>query len=192
MEGVDHKKGSAGIRGIVSPYLPYSPINRKKGNRKMPEEFKIIIQNKLLTEKRDIYVYHSFTQSSHIISTNSSIVLPLKTAAEKDYLSISIPGGPGPLIKGCRVNLPAWADFKFSAQGEVTVSHCHTINRIILHFPPGPQKWELKIMRIANHSPGSPLTNDRITVCDHVTANGKNAASRCVTSRLKKRRKSNE
>ena len=109
----------------------------------MPEEVDIIVENKLIKEKRDINVYHQSTRSAHIISRNSSITLPFRSVLEDDYLHISIMSGPGPLRGKCLVNLPSWMDFEFSPGGEVAVTHSG--DRTLLKILPGLAMWQLKM-----------------------------------------------
>ena len=105
----------------------------------------IIVENKLIKEKRDIHVYHQSTRSAHIISRSSSITLPLRAIEEDDYLYISIVRGPGNLWKESVINLPSWADFEFSLEGKVVITHSG--NRTLLKVPPGPPTWQLKMTR---------------------------------------------
>jgi hypothetical protein len=111
----------------------------------MSEESDIIVKNKLIREKRDINVYHQATKSAHIISRNSSITLPLRNSEENDYLHISVISGPGNLWKNCLINLPSWAEFEFSSEGKIAVTHSG--DRMVLNIPPGPPTWQLKITR---------------------------------------------
>ena len=111
----------------------------------------IIVENKLIKEKRDIHVYHQSTRSAHILSRSSSITLPLETTVEEDYLHISVARGPGNLWKESVINLPSWADFEFSLEGKAVITHSG--NRTLLKVPPGPPTWQLKMMR-PNESPG--------------------------------------
>lgn len=111
----------------------------------MVKEIIVTIENKLEIEKRDMNVYHHSTRSAHMISYNSSIMLPLRSVIEDDYLHISVVSGPGPLEGKCMVNLPPWMDFEFSPGGEVAVTH--TGNRTLLRIPPGPPVWQLKMTR---------------------------------------------
>ena len=105
----------------------------------------IIVENKLIKEKRDIHVYHQSTRSAHIISRSSSITLPLGTMVEEDYLYISVVRGPGNLWKESVINLPSWADFEFSLEGKATITHSG--NRTLVKVPPGPPTWQLKMTR---------------------------------------------
>lgn len=105
----------------------------------------IIVENKLIKEKRDIHVYHQSTRSAHIISRSSSITLPLRTIVEDDYLYISVVRGPGNLWKESVIDLPSWADFEFSLEGKVVITHSG--NRTLLKVPPGPPTWQLKMTR---------------------------------------------
>lgn len=109
----------------------------------MSEVVEITIDNKLITEKRDISVYHHGAQSAHIISPNSSIILPLGKDGEDDYLHISLVRGPGNLSRDCGINLPWWVDFRFHSKGDVVITH--EDGRTLLKIPPGPPIWELKI-----------------------------------------------
>jgi hypothetical protein len=127
----------------------------------MMEKFNITItvQNKLKKEKRDLNVYHQSTRSAHIISHNSAITLPLRTVEEEDFLHISLVSGPGNLWKNCVVDLPSWAEFEFSSEGKVTLTHSG--GRTLLKIPPGPPKWELKMTRPAE---ASSIQEDKVTV----------------------------
>lgn len=111
----------------------------------MLQESEITVKNKLIRENRDINVYHQATRSAHIISRNSSITLPLRTSEEDDYLHISVISGPGNLWKNCLVDLPWWADFEFSSEGTIAITHSG--DRMVLNIPPGPPTWQLKITR---------------------------------------------
>lgn len=135
----------------------------------MPEEIEITVGNKLLEEKRDINVYHHWTQSAHIISHNSSITLPLAANGEKDYLHISVVKGPGYLERNCLINLPSWADFDFTSKESITgisINHSHDPegSRTVLKIPPGPPAWELKITRPTSLASNGQFTKKR----DHV------------------------
>lgn len=132
----------------------------------MPEEIEITVENKLITEKRDLNVYHHSTRSAHIISHNSSIALPLGTNGEKDYLHISVVKGPGYLEKNCLINLPSWADFDFTSKESVTaisITHSHDPDgaRTVLKIPPGPPAWELRITRSTSLAPNGQFTKKR-------------------------------
>ncbi|UCH92779.1 MAG: hypothetical protein JSV88_21120 [Candidatus Aminicenantes bacterium] len=128
----------------------------------MPEKLDIIVENKLIKEKRDINVYHQSTRSAHIISRSSSITLPLKTVEEDDYLYISIVRGPGNLWKDCVINIPSWADFEFSLEGKAAITH--TGNRTLLKIPPGPPTWQLKMTRPKDF--GMAQTSDHVIIGD--------------------------
>jgi hypothetical protein len=133
----------------------------------MAKEIDITIENKLITEKRDINVFHHSTRSAHIISHQSSITLPLRSAGdgEDDYLLISVVKGPGYLWMDCVINLPSWANFDFSLEGKLNVTHSTDAGRTVLKIPPGPPTWELKITRPTRLSPiGSLTVNNANTV----------------------------
>jgi hypothetical protein len=132
----------------------------------MPEEIEITVENKLITEKRDLNVYNHSTQSAHIISHNSSITLPLGSNRDKDYLHISVVKGPGYLEKYCLIDIPSWADFDFTSKESVTgisITHSHEPGgvRTVLKIPPGPPAWELKITRPTSLSSIGKLTKKR-------------------------------
>jgi hypothetical protein len=124
------------------------------------DEIEITIINKLTAEKRDLNVYHHSTRSAYMISHNSSIVVPLRTAAEGDYLHISIVSGPGNLEKDCLIDLPSWVDFKFYSQGNLTVTH--TRGGTLLEIPSGPPAWQLKITRPTDLLPA--IAPDQVTI----------------------------
>lgn len=126
----------------------------------MAKEIDITIENKLITEKRDINVFHHSTRSGHIISHQSSITLPLRSVGdgEDDYLRISIVSGPGHLWMDCVINLPSWANFDLSLEGKLNVTHSTDKGRTVLKIPPGPPFWELKLTRPTGLSSIGPLT----------------------------------
>ena len=111
----------------------------------MTKEINIIIENKLLIEKRDMNVYHHATRSAHMISHNNSITLPLRPLIEDDYLHISIVSGPGRLEGHCVVNMPSWIDFELAYAGNAAVAHSG--ERTLLKIPPGLPVWQLKMTR---------------------------------------------
>jgi len=133
----------------------------------MSELFAITVQNKFNKEKRDINVYHHAGKSAHIISYNSAFTFPFNTDGEDDYLHISIVYGPGNLWKEYLVNLPSWADFEFSSEGKVSITHCGP--RTILKLPPGPPIWQLKMTR-PTETPGN-YAPDHVTIGE-VETNG--------------------
>ncbi len=127
----------------------------------MAKEINITIENKLVTEKRDMNVYHHSTRSAHMISHNSSVTLPLRAAVENDYLHISVVSGPGHLKNRSVVNLPSWVDFEFSSVGNVTL--IHSGDRTVLRIPPGFPVWQLKMTRSASLI---DQPSDRVTIGD--------------------------
>lgn len=127
----------------------------------MAKEINITIENKLVTEQRDMNVYHHSTRSAHMISFNSSVTLPLRAAVENDYLHISVVSGPGHLKNRSIVNLPSWVDFEFSSVGNVTV--IHSGDRTVLRIPPGFPVWQLKMTRSASLI---DQPSDRVTIGD--------------------------
>ena len=128
----------------------------------MAKKINIIIENKLIIEKRDMNVYHHAGRSAHMISHDSSITLPLKPIIEDDYLHISIVSGPGNLENKSVVNLPSWLDFELSSAGDAAVTHSG--ERTILKIPPGPPTWQLKMTRSLDSGIDQPW--DRVIVGD--------------------------
>lgn len=134
----------------------------------MAKEINIIIENKLITEKRDMNVYHHAGRSAHMISHDSSVTLSLKPVVENDYLHISIVSGPGHLEGNCVVNLPSWIDFELSSAGDAAI--VHSGNRTVLTIPPGSSIWQLKMTRSVTSLIGQPW--DCVTVGDDDWAYG--------------------
>ena len=130
----------------------------------MAEEVPIIVKNKLITDKRDINVYHHSTRSAHIISHRSSITLPLQSVGEDDYLHISVGRSPGNLWKDCMIRLPSWLDFELSSDGNVSVSRSGNGKRTLIKIPPGPPTWEIKITRSDGTGAGDSLREDDIAI----------------------------
>lgn len=127
-------------------------------------EVEITVLNKLIKEKRDIHAYLHSSRSGHIISSNSSLKLGIKSMEENDYLHISMQRGPGHQENYCILDLPSFLDFKFSNSGEVVL--VHTGERTLLRIPPGPPLWEIKIKPKMRFS-CQPLDNQgHITIGD--------------------------
>ncbi len=133
----------------------------------MKKEIKINIENKLELEKRDMNIYHHSTRSSHLISFDSRITIPLGPLREEDYLHISIVNGPGPLEGRYILSLPSWANFEFFSRGDVTVAH--TGDRTYVKIPPGLPMWQLRLTR--SHTAPNGRASDRITLGDEQTGN---------------------
>jgi hypothetical protein len=128
----------------------------------MPEGIDITVQNKLVTEKRDLNVYHRSTRSAYMISYNNSITIPLGTNEDGDYLHISIVSGPGSTEKDCWLDIPSWCDFTVSGLGNGDLTHSN--KRTLLKIPPGPPVWQLKITR--SSSPLIVPPPGQITISD--------------------------
>jgi hypothetical protein len=135
--------------------------NYSLGESQMTKEIKIIIENRLILEKRAMNVYHHATRSSHMIGHNSSVTLPLQTVIEHDYLHISIVTGPGNMERKSIANLPSWVDFDFLSEGNVSISHSG--KRILLKIPPGLPGWQLKLTRSTSQNWNSI---DRVIISD--------------------------
>ena len=127
----------------------------------MSKQQYITVENKLVKGRRDLHLYHHATRSAHIISYNSSIDLPLETAAKQDYLNIAMVKGPGLVWTDCLVHLPLWVDFEFSSRGNLTFKyqHCGKTQPLVLKIPPGLPLWELKLMITTDEE-----TRDKIKV----------------------------
>ncbi|MCK4761658.1 MAG: hypothetical protein KAW12_05615 [Candidatus Aminicenantes bacterium] len=131
----------------------------------MAKKINITVQNKLVLGKRDMNIYHHSSRSAHMISFNSSIKLPLRPVIEDDYLHISIVSGPGQLENSSVVNLPAWADFEFSSQDNVSVTHSG--GRTLLKIPPSLPLWQLKVTWTASSLKDLPVNHeDLVSVGD--------------------------
>ncbi|MGD2092530.1 MAG: hypothetical protein PVH61_40565 [Candidatus Aminicenantes bacterium] len=147
----------------------------------MCEVIEITIDNKLVTEKRDISVYHHASQSAHIISPNSRIILPLGNVGEDDYLHISPVRGPGNLSRDCLIHLPGWVNFRFHSGGDVVVTH--EAGRTSIKVPPGPPIWEVEIT--APFGLYSPPSQDQchITISSDDFSPGKKPGAGCGCSK---------
>lgn len=115
----------------------------------MPEGIEMTVRNKLVTEKRDLNVYHNSTRSAYIISHGNFVTIPLGTVEDGDYLYLSIVSGPGSMEKDCWIEIPSWCDFTVSGLGNGDLTHSG--NRTLLKIPLGPLVWQLKIMQPSGH-----------------------------------------
>ena len=134
----------------------------------MPKGIEITVQNKLVTEKRDLNVYHNANRSAYMISHGNSITIPLGTVDDGDYLYLSIVSGPGSMEKDYWINLPSWCDFTISGLGNGDLTHSG--NRILLKILPGPPVWQLKIMPPSGDM-NTPI-EDYIIIGDNEPASG--------------------
>lgn len=130
----------------------------------MTKAIKITIDNKMVTEKRDMNVYHHDSQRAHMISHNSSVTIPLKTTAEGDYMYISIVSGPGNLECNSIIDLPAWVNFRLRSGGNLDV--IHQDDRTVLKIPAGLPEWKLKLSRPTTVE---PLSKDRVLISEDHT-----------------------
>ncbi|MCP4149968.1 MAG: hypothetical protein GY757_19635 [bacterium] len=133
----------------------------------MAKKISVIVENKLFREKRDMTVYHHFSKSSHMISADSSLTIPFRTAPGDDYLHISVVMGPGRLEENGVIMVPSWADFEFTFDGNVILTRSG--DRTMLKLPPGIPAWQLKLTHSSSHSVAKPT--DRITICDFQPGN---------------------
>ncbi len=129
----------------------------------MTNETKITVHNKLSMAKRDINVYHNSKRSAHMIGHDGSVTIPLRPAAEDDFLHISIVSGPGSLENTNVVNLPAWADFEYTGENNFILCHSHTDDRIIVKIPPGTPQWQMRVYRSGTPS-STGRSSGRITI----------------------------
>jgi hypothetical protein len=130
----------------------------------------ITIDNKLMEGERDLNVFHHGSHSSHLISHEGSVTLPLRPPGQEDYLHISVVRGPGYLWKNCVISLPGWVDFQFTAEGRVGVNRSCDTDRIMLRIPPGPPTWELTVTRRGRVSSttGKKNKNGVDHIADHI------------------------
>ncbi len=128
----------------------------------MSENINIEVRNTLITEKRDLNIYHHATRSAYMISHNNVITIPLGTVENGDYLHISAVSGPGSLEKECWFDIPAWCDFTVTALGNGDL--IHSGDRTMLMLPSGPTAWQLKIKRPAGQAKSQ--THDYIAIGD--------------------------
>jgi len=132
----------------------------------MSQAIDILVENKLVKDKRGINVYHHSSRSAHLISHNSSITLPLETSEKDDYLHISLVSGPGNFWKNCVMVLPSWLDFEFVTEGKLAVTHRGGTTRLLV--PPGPPNWQLKMKQpngiLSGHGRGPQSTDNMYSV----------------------------
>jgi len=125
----------------------------------------VTVKNQLITEERDLHVYHNSSRTAHIISHGSDVSMPLRKAVQGDFLHISMVRGAGNYWENCHIILPQGLDFEFFSRGDLTLSTTMTrstagpgklsaagvrmmpdeTNRLCLRIPPGPPTWELKL-----------------------------------------------
>ncbi len=117
----------------------------------MAKGVKLIIENRLVTERRDINVYHSSSATAHMISFNSSVTVSLGLGADGDYLHVSVVSGPGRLQRDTLVQLPGWLDFEYSGEGHVAVARSG--DGTVLKIPPGLPGWSIKMTRTTDEGP---------------------------------------
>ena len=126
----------------------------------MVKGINITVLNKIITEKRDLNVYHHSKRSAYIISHGNSITIPLGTIEDGDYLHLSIVSGPGRLENDCWLDIPSWCDLTVSSLGNGDL--IHSGDRTLLRIPPGPPVWQLKITRSSGYV--HPPIEDYITI----------------------------
>ncbi len=103
----------------------------------------IQLENNLFIEKRDMNVYHRKDRVIHLISCGSSVIVPLQTINERDYIHLSVAVGPGYMERQNIVYLPTWINFEFLSEGKFAA--IHTENLILLKIPAGLPEWKLKL-----------------------------------------------
>lgn len=128
------------------------------------------VENKLVTEKRAVSVYHHATRGAHLIGHGGSVTIPLESVEEEDYLHITVTRGPGRLENDSLLDIPWWMDFEIVSEGKVVITHRGS--RVLVSIPPGPPLWQLKITRPRDlPPPGSQGRNaSRIIVGEVVKA----------------------
>ncbi|MDQ1350895.1 MAG: hypothetical protein QG657_1197 [Acidobacteriota bacterium] len=130
----------------------------------MTDTGNIMVENKLIVEKRAISVYHHASRGAHLISHNGSVMIPLKPDAEEDYLHISVITGPGRLKNDSLLDIPPGLDFEFSNDGKVVITYKG--GRVLIKIPAGLPIWQLKLTRPTGipHNASSAYYEQRITV----------------------------
>ncbi len=109
----------------------------------MERKIELKFENKLLTGKRDLNIYHRDHRGTHLISCGSTVSIPLKTISEEDYINLSVAVGPGYMEHQSVVDLPSWLDYEVLSEGRFGASRCG--DRTRLKFPAGLPEWTLKI-----------------------------------------------
>ncbi len=130
----------------------------------MRNEVEITVENRMVLEKRTLSIYHKGRDSTHLIHSSSSLTVVLK-AAEDDYLHISPVSGPGDLKNDCVLRIPSWADFQFSSEGKISLSHWGKL--FLLTVPAGTAPWELRMTRPA--CPGVSPSSYEVIINDNVS-----------------------
>lgn len=128
----------------------------------MTTPIKLTVRNKLISENRDLNIYHHSDRSAYIISPNNVITISLNPHENSDYIHLSIVSGPGNLEKECLLYLPSWCSFTFTALGNGEITH-HA-SHIWVKIPPSPPLWQLKIFCPPHPYPLPPY--DTITIGD--------------------------
>ena len=111
----------------------------------MSSSVRVMVENRLVTERRDLNVYHSCSATAHMISFDSSVTVSLGLGVEGDYLHVSVVGGPGRLRLETWVQLPGWLDFEYSGEGKIAV--VRSGDCIYIKIPPGLPGWSIKMTR---------------------------------------------
>lgn len=125
-------------------------IHRILPVRKMKQTINIIIENKLLLEKRGLNVYHRADRGIHLISGGSSYTVSLNPRDETDYINLSVAIGPGYMEQSNVIDLPSWLNYEFLSEGKLVVKHDGGRNRLTI--PAGLPEWKLKLTL-----PASPI-----------------------------------
>ncbi len=141
----------------------------------MPEGIDITVRNRLVTEKRDLSIYHHAKRGAYLISHGNSITIPLGTSGEGDFLHLSMVSGPVSMEKECLLNIPSWCHFTVSGLGNGDISFLGNGTGTILRIPPGPPVWQLKITRPSGHV--KELMEDYVIIGDEEHKPGENINS---------------
>lgn len=115
----------------------------------MGKTTEILLENNLLIERRDMNVYHRQNRAIHLISCGSSVVIPLCTINQKDYIHLSVAVGPGYMERQNIVYLPTWINFEFLSEGKFAAFH--TQHHLLLKIPAGLPEWKLKLTLPVSH-----------------------------------------
>jgi hypothetical protein len=127
----------------------------------MAKKTDIIFENNLLIEKRDLNVYHRKSKGIHFISRGSTVMVPLQTANDDDFVYLSVAVGPGYMERQNIVDLPSCLNYEFQSEGKFAA--IRTGDRTLLKIPAGLPEWKLKLTLSASNLRQSC---DRVIISD--------------------------
>jgi hypothetical protein len=116
----------------------------------MTDGMSIVIRNNLISEKRDLNVYHHSTRSAYIVSHKNEVSIRLEKFAKGDFLDLSIVRGPGSMENECWMRVPSGCVFSIRNMSDSDT--VYTDECIWVRFPPGPPLWQLKLAQPLNNN----------------------------------------